>query len=287
MIDYDPRHWRSHFFDLRGSMVREIAYRVGLCALTAIAVSVAYHYHQDVAISDKPHQLLGPALSLLLVFRTNAANDRYWEGRRLWGGVVNSTRNLRRKAQAMLGSEPATVARLVEWTIAFTWAMRAHLIEAKALGPATGLSAEDQARALAASHVPVFVAGELTAIVVDAHRRGALTDFQQQQLDADIQALIDHLGGCERIDQTPLPFPYAVHLRRALLLYCVSLPFALVSLFHEWTVVVALIVAYVLMGIEEIGSEIEGPFGTRVNDLPLDTICTRLEANLRDPRNQP
>ncbi len=287
MIDYDPRHWRSHFFDLRGSMVREIAYRVGLCALTAIAVSVAYHYHQDVAISDKPHQLLGPALSLLLVFRTNAANDRYWEGRRLWGGVVNTTRNLRRKATAMLGDEPATVDRLVEWTIAFTWAMRAHLIEAKALGPATGLSAEDQARALAASHVPVFVAGELTAIVVDAHRRGVLTDFQQQQLDADIQALIDHLGGCERIDQTPLPFPYAVHLRRALLLYCVSLPFALVSLFHEWTVVVALIVAYVLMGIEEIGSEIEGPFGTRVNDLPLDTICTRLEAHLRDPRNQP
>ena len=287
MIDYDPRHWRSHFFDLRGSMVREIAYRVGLCALTAIAVSVAYHYHQDVAISDKPHQLLGPALSLLLVFRTNAANDRYWEGRRLWGGVVNTARNLRRKAAALLGNEPATVGRLVEWTIAFAWAMRAHLIEAKALGPATQLPAEDQARALAASHVPVLVAGEITAIVVDAHRRGALTDIQQQHLDADIQALIDHLGGCERIDQTPLPFPYAVHLRRALLLYCLSLPFALVSLFHEWTALVAVVVAYVLMGIEEIGSEIEGPFGTRVNDLPLDSICTRLEANLRDPRNQP
>ena len=78
----------------------------------------------------------------------------------------------------------------------------------------------------------------------------------------------------------------AVHLRRALVLYCLTLPFALVAVFGEWTVIPSLIVAYVLIGIEEIGTEIEGPFGRRENDLPLDRLCQRLEANLRDPKNK-
>lgn len=286
MIEYDPHRWRSHFFDIRGSLVREIAYRVLLCSLTAVLVSVAYHYHEDVAIPDKPHSLVGPALALLLVFRTNTANDRFWEGRRIWGGIVNTSRNLRRKADALFKDEPATAARLAEWTIAWFWAARTHLVAEKSVGPTTKLSAEEQARALAAPHVPAFVASELSNIIADARRRNAIGDIQQQMLDADVQALIDHIGACERIDTTPLPYAYAVHLRRALLLYCVTLPFALVSTFGEWTVLPSLIIAYVLIGIEEIGTEIEGPFGRRHNDLPLDRICQRLEANIREPKNK-
>ncbi len=287
MIEYDPHHWRSHFFDLRGSLVKEIAYRVGVCGLTAILVSVAYHYHEDVAVPDKLHLLIGPALALLLVFRTNTANDRYWEGRRLWGGIVNTARNLRRKSAVLFKDEPVLSARITEWTIGWFWAARGHLVQEKSVGPASQLPAEDQARALAASHVPVFVAGELTAIFDDGRKRGVLTDIQQQMLEADVSTLIDHIGGCERIDTTPLPYAYAVHLRRALVIYCGTLPFALVSNFGEWTVLASLIVSYVLIGIEEIGTEIEGPFGRRHNDLPLDRLCQRLEGNLRDPNNLP
>ncbi len=261
-------------------MVREIGYRVGLCALTAVAASLLHHYGLPSAMSDKPHLMVGPALALLLVFRTNTANDRYWEGRRLWGGIVNSARNLRRKA-AVLIAEPATVERLVEWSILFAWATRAHLIDRRAIGESSRLSAEDQAAALAAPHIPILAAERLTAIITDAKQRGVLTDVQQVAFDLDVQALVDHLGGCERIDSTPLPFAYAVHLRRALVLYCVSLPFALVSTFGEWSALVTFVIAYILIGIEEIGAEIEGPFGVRYNDLPLDAICTRLQDHLR------
>ncbi len=138
-------------------MVREIGYRVGLCALTAVAASLLHHYGLPSAMSDKPHLMVGPALALLLVFRTNTANDRYWEGRRLWGGIVNSARNLRRKA-AVLIAEPATVERLVEWSILFAWATRAHLIDRRAIGESSRLSAEDQAAALAAPHIPILAA---------------------------------------------------------------------------------------------------------------------------------
>jgi ion channel-forming bestrophin family protein len=286
VIEYDPHRWRSHFFDLRGSLVLEIAYRVGMVGLAAVAVSIAYHYHTDVAISDKPHSLIGPALALLLVFRTNTANDRYWEGRRLWGGIVNTTRNLRRKVDTLLRDEPATASLITEWTVAWVYAARNHLVAEANIGPASQLPAEAQTRALAAQHIPVHIAAQMSDAIEAARRRGVLSDIQQQMLEADVGALIDLLGGCERIDTTPLPYAYAVHLRRALVLYCFTLPFALVNAFGEWTVLVSLIVSYVLLGIEEIGTEIEGPFGRRHNDLPLDALCQRLEANLRNPTNK-
>ena len=285
MIDYDPHHWRSHFFDLKGSMVREIAYRVGLCALIATAVSTADHYHWSVGLPDKAHTLLAPALGLLLVFRTNSANDRYVEGRRLWGGIVNTSRNLRRKATQLLAPEVA--AHIVEWTIAFAWATRHHLNDKKELPEGLALPPESAATVLAANHPPTAAAFQISKILVAQRTAGKLTDIQHQMLDADVQALIDHLGGCERIKSTPLPFAYAVHLRRALILYCLTLPFALVDTFHDWTVVVSVLVSYVLIGIEEIGTEIEEPFGDRHNDLPLDRICTNLSAQLRDPSNTP
>lgn len=261
-------------------MVREIAYRLLVCVVIASAVSIIDHYWRPLAINGQPHALIAPALSLLLVFRTNAANDRFWEGRRLWGGIVNSTRNLRRKAEAMLPA--ATVTQLVEWSVAFAWSTRHRLVDEKGLGPDSKLPAEDQAAALSAGHTPVYCGRRLTTLITEAKAAGQISDIQQQMLDGEVDELIDHLGGCERIDQTPLPFAYAVHLRRSLVLYCASLPFALVAVFHEWTVLVSLLISYILIGIEEIGTEIEGPFGRRENDLPLDAICTRLAANLRD-----
>src|SRR5262249_43181915 len=162
----------SHFFDLKGSMVREIAYRVGLCALISIGVSVSYHFHADVAINDKSHVLIGPALSLLLVFRTNSANDRYTEGRRIWGGIVNSSRTLRRKARTMLAAEPATVDAIVEWTIAFAWATRERLLGSKSMGPDSKLPVEVRAAALEASSPPTAAAAQISRLVFDARARG-------------------------------------------------------------------------------------------------------------------
>jgi putative membrane protein len=99
-------------------------------------------------------------------------------------------------------------------------------------------------------------------------------------LDQNVVALIDAVGGCERIRKTPLPFLYVVHLRRALVIYCFSLPFALVDTFGWATVLDVALVAYTYFGIEEIGVEIEGPFGHDENDLPLKDICDSIHKNL-------
>lgn len=282
MIDYDPHKWRTHFFDIRGSMVRVIIYRVLFCTMVAAVITYLHHEHIELGISERAHSLIGVALGLLLVFRTNASYDRFWEGRKQWGSIVNETRNLVRSASVLLAKEPELVARVVRWTIAFAWASLFHLRGQKNLGPGkNALPIQDVGAVEAAQHPPLAVTRELSALLADAQARGVITDVQQMALDANVKELVDYLGACERIHGTPLPFAYVVHLRRALMLYCVTLPFALLPVFGYGTVLGTAAIAYTLFGIEEIGVEIEDPFGTDDNDLPLDRICSNIDRNLR------
>ncbi|MFB1482324.1 bestrophin family protein [Corallococcus sp. RDP092CA] len=281
MVEYDPHRWWSYFHYLRGSMVKEIVGRVLLCVLWA-AVVVGFHRHvRDVGTPPTVHTLAGISLSLLLVFRTNASYDRFWEGRKLWGGIVNETRNLARAAEVFLGRTPLYAA-LVHWTAAFPFATAAWLRgQQRHLGAHTdALPAGEVADVLKAQHVPLAVARRMTAVLDAGRRRGLYPEYVQMQLDQNVQQLIDYLGGCERIHRTPMPFAYMVHLRRALILYCFTLPFALVDTFGWVTVLATFVVAYVFFGIEEIGVEIEDPFGTDDNDLPLDAICQNVQNNL-------
>jgi putative membrane protein len=149
------------------------------------------------------------------------------------------------------------------------------------LGPmATRLPPEEVAVVLNAAHIPSAVAGRIKALLVGAVSRGELTDYRMVALDANLQMLVVQLGTSERIRTTPLPFAYVVHLRRALVLYCLTLPFALVGQFGWQTVLYTLLFTYVFCGIEEIGVEIENPFGTDLNDLPLERLCKGVEHDL-------
>jgi putative membrane protein len=282
VVDYDPHSWSQHFFDIRGSMVREIGYRVLLCLLVAAGVTYAHHEHVELAISEKGHALIGVALGLLLVFRTNSSYDRFWEGRKQWGAIVNETRNLARATTVLLAKDPELAARVVRWTIAFTWSTMFHLRGQRDLGPGKDALPHGEARvAEEAAHPPLFAARTISATLEEARRRGVIDSYQQVYLDQNVQLLVDCMGACERIRNTPLPFAYVVHLRRALMLYCLTLPFALLETFGYGTIVVSTVIAYILFGIEEIGVEIEDPFGVDDNDLPLDGICRTIDRNLR------
>ncbi len=281
MIDYDPHDWYTHLFDIKGSMVREIIGRVGACVLWSVAV-VAFHlFVFPVGMPSTVHGLVGFALGLLLVFRTNSSYDRFWEGRKFWGGIVNETRNLARGAKVHLKDDPALRNGVIRWTIAFAYAAMNGLRGRDGVG-AVGLRLESEAveTAVAAPHTALEVATRITARLVEARDRGLISDYVLVALDQNVQLLVDYLGGCERIRRTPLPFAYMVHLRRALILYCFTLPFALVGDFGWMTVLDTLGVAYIFFGIEEIGVEIEDPFGEDDNDLPLDRICAMIDENL-------
>ncbi|HEX2574371.1 MAG TPA: bestrophin family ion channel [Polyangia bacterium] len=281
MIDYDAHRWWPHLFDIRGSMVRQIGYRVLATVVWSAAIVAIDQTYHDIDMPPTVHSLLGVALGLLLVFRTNASYDRFWEGRRMWGGMVNETRNLARLGHSLLSEAPGLYQELVQWTIAFAYASMHHLRGQKSFGPMVErLPREALERAIALGNAPLGASLEMTRRITQARQQGLISDVQQDMLDRNVQLLVDYLGACERINKTPLPFAYVVHLRRALLLYCLSLPSALVTSFGWWTVPANLFVSYTFYGIEEIGVQIEDPFGTDDNDLPLERICAGIDTTL-------
>ena len=280
MIEYDAHDWRTHLFDIKGSMVREIMGRVLTCVVWATGVVAFHHFVHPVSVPSTVHSLVGVALGLLLVFRTNASYDRFWEGRRLWGGIVNETRNLARASRALLRDDPELYRSLVRWTVAFAYASMHRLRGTSGLGSTTDLPPGEVEAVEKAQHVPLAIAVRMSALLTEARDRGRISDYLLAMLDQNVQLLIDYLGACERIHSTPLPFVYVVHLRRALILYCFTLPLALVGEYGWAAIIDTLLVSYVFFGIEEIGVEIEDPFGLDANDLPLEDICAKIESNL-------
>lgn len=281
MIAYDPHSWRE-LFDLRGTMLAAISRRAGSILLVAAVVTVLHFKWRRLGIPETAHALLGFSLSLLLVFRTNASYDRFWEGRKIWGGIVNTSRNLTRVLGVYLAQQPQLLHRLLRLVIAFPYAAMNELRGLRGLGPIEKELDADECRALlAAHHVPTAVVTSISTALREARDQGALSDFVLVEIDRNNHSLIDSIGACERIHKTPLPFAYVVHLRRALALYCATLPFALLDRFGWATIGIASLVSTVLFGIEEIGVEIEDPFGVDPNDLPLEQICAGIEAHVR------
>ena len=164
--------------------------------------------------------------------------------------------------------------------MAFAYASMHQLRGTSGLGTTTGLPTREVEAMRGAPHVPLAVATRISALLVEARDKGRISDYLLTMLDHNLQLLVDSLGACERIHGTPLPFVYVVHLRRALILYCFTLPLALVGEYGWAAIIDTLLVAYVFFGIEEIGVEIEDPFGLDANDLPLEAICAKIEANL-------
>lgn len=292
MIEYDPHNWRSHLFDIKGSMLREIRLRVLIPLLWAAVATAAYEWWQwDIKPADRHtllpttiHVLIGTALGMLLVFRTNSSYDRFWEGRKMWGCIINESRNLARLGSVVLAGVPDVRLRMFAWLKAFPVAAMQQLRgKVKELGAACDeIPSEELSRALGQQNVALAISRQITLCLAEARERGAISEYLFVALDQNVQLLVDYLGACERIHRTPMPFAYMVHVRRVILLYCYTLPLALVKDFGWWTIPASLFVAFVLLGIEEIGVEIEDPFGTDDNDLPLEKFCELIRRNVEE-----
>lgn len=186
-----------------------------------------------------------------------------------------------RGAAVHLRRDPVLLDHVIRWTGVFPYAVKNVLRGTEGLGPiADELPRAELEWVLRSEHPPLSIATRISSRLVKARDKGLISDIILAALDQNVQQLVDYLGGCERINTTPLPFSYMVHLRRLLILYCFTLPFALVEPLGWLSVVATLSVAYTFFGIEEIGVEIENPFGYDVNDLALEDLCTRIAKDL-------
>jgi ion channel-forming bestrophin family protein len=284
--DPDRLSWMQYTLRLRGSVIPAVFPRTLLCGLFAVLIS-AIHIRIPVNIPALASVVSNVVLGLMLVFRTNTAYERFWEGRKLWGSVTNASRNLARHIWVTIPDrtpqDRQAKRAALDLIVAFAVTMKLHLrreIINEELQPL--LSAPQYENLQGMNNPPLEVAFWIQDYLQQQHDSDRLNIHQLISLQQLLNTLVDCLGGCERILKTPIPMAYAIHLKQLLLIYCFTLPFQFVTQLGWWTAAVVMLVSFTLFGIEAIGMEIENPFGRDYNDLPLDTICDAMKRNIDD-----
>lgn len=266
MISYDPKNWIGILLDFpRSPIFRTLFLDVlGAGAYAALVVWLETDIIR-VAVPLGPSflSILGIILGLLLVFRTNTAYDRWWEGRRLWGQLVNVSRGL---ARQLAGAPLERRARYASILTEFPSMLAAHLRRAPGVG---------------GPHLPGGLLSELHVEVRADVEAGTLGPDARLVLAPLLQQFDDIMGACERIKNTPIPFSYSSYVKQFVLLYAIVMPFGLVKEFGYGTVIACMFTFFATMGLELLAGEIEEPFGTDRNDLPLDDIAGVIARDVR------
>ncbi|MBS2014041.1 MAG: hypothetical protein JST00_14220 [Deltaproteobacteria bacterium] len=273
--------WREAFA-LHGAATTRVMPRTLVFTALAAAVALVHRSVPSIAIRVDTLEASGLVLGLLLVFRTAAGYERWWEARKLWGEIVNQSRNLVVSARAFGPPERVWQRELTRWVAAFSHATRATLQDQRAQPELTALlGTTEAARLRAAEHMPSYVAGRIAALLRRARDEGGLDPFAFIQLDRERAALLEHEGGCERILKTPIPKVYSVTIRRFVVFYLCAVPFALVATTGLFAPLYALFIAYPILSLEQIGAELQNPFVERsLSHLDLRAICGAIQKNL-------
>ena len=226
------------------------------------------------------YSLIGFVISLLLVFRTNTAYDRWWEGRKKWGEMVNDSRNLAVKISTLQFSpeENDFFRRMIS---NFTYATKEHLRRNINLDE---LQLTDDERTVLEKkkHVPVEIIHLMFQKMNQLKEDGKLSEVQYLAINENLDSLIDSLGACERILNTPIPFSYSLFLKKFIFIYTTTMPLAFVTTFGYFSAFIATFIFYILVSMEVLAEEIEDPFGDDDNDLPTDQLCETIRGNVNE-----
>ena len=285
MIAYDSRKWLKPVLMFH----RADTFRTLFPLLIVVGAYTAVVDYIEITYLDLPasssvsnitlmHSILGFALSLLLVFRTNTAYDRWWEGRKLWGQLVNVSRNLAVRITAYVPQDAATRQLFAQAIGTFPHELRLHLQEQQTRFEQLQPAADGLEGLTTERHIPSQIVERMQRRVQELRRRDAIDGDQLIVLNTDITAFLDICGACERIKNTPIPYTYSSFIKKFIVIYVVTLPLGFVFSLNYWSIPVVMFIFYVLASLELIAEEIEGPFGTDDNDLPLE----KLAAMIRD-----
>ncbi len=273
MITYNPKSWWGLIFQFHKSDT----FRRLLPNMLTIALFSASVGYLDQAVfpgilqpTNVVHSLLGFVISLLLVFRTNTAYERWWEGRRWWGQLVNTSRNIALALNAYLPKNDPLRGPIAETLTQFAVTLKDHLrdLPFEITGPIR--------------HGPNALSAELFGQIERLRYTGSITPEQFRTLIDEVQTLADICGGCERIKKTPIPYSYNLFIKKFIFAYIMTMPFVFVHDFGYWTTLFTTFMFYVLGSLEILAEEVENPFGTDPNDLPTDEIAETIGRNVHE-----
>ncbi|AFZ12717.1 hypothetical protein Cri9333_1832 [Crinalium epipsammum PCC 9333] len=283
------KNWFILAFQIKGSVIPVIYQRVIGFGVFSFIISVLYYFNLPVSQPIFASIIPSIVLGLLLVFRTNTAYERFWEGRRLWGNLGNDARNLAWQIGAMMNDiEPEDRAKriaVLRLVAAFLVACKLYLRSEPVNRELEQLMSRSQYLQLKTiNNPPLQITFWIADYLQQQYQRGnAVLHYSHVVfLQTTVKSMMESLGHCERILRTPLPLAYSIHLKQLLLIYCLLLPFQLVKDLGWGTGIFVGLISFTLLGIEEIGLEIENPFGYDPNDLPLDTICDTIKYDIEE-----
>lgn len=274
----------NEVFTLHNSVTPCIKWRmIAFGSLATLIWAVGTYTHFIPKTDIAPYELVGAALAVLLMLRTNTGYDRWYEGRKLWGGIVNQSRNLAQIGLVYGPRDRGWREEFISWVAAFPHACRHSLRGETAIDDMNGLlGREDCAKLGEAQHLPLYVSNRIARLLQEALDAGQMDRFAFMQAEQQRNQLIDHIGACERILKTPLAAALSVKIRRFLFLYLVALPFGIFDRAGMATPLIVMLVAYPLLSLDQISIELQNPFSKlRLSHLPLDDICMTIQKNLQ------
>ncbi|GAA4913967.1 bestrophin family protein [Mucilaginibacter defluvii] len=280
MISYNPKEWFRFIFTIhRADTLRELFPLLIAVAVYAVVVEFlmteVFRVTPDSALVKISyiHQTIGFLFSLLLAFRINSAYDRWWEGRKLWGSLVNNSRNLAIKLK-YLTDKPEDVAFFNFAIPLYARALMHHLRDKYHPEEQSFIGINPN------KHVPNQIAAAIIGRIYELNKQGLINQEQLLSLNPELTSFTDICGACERIKKTPIPFSYSVFIKKFIFTYIMTLPFAWAFTLSYYVVPFVAFILFVFASVELIAEEIENPFGTDANDLPLQTISDNIRLHV-------
>ena len=285
MINYNPKNWFKLIFEFHKSdTFRSLLWVLILIAVYAFAVVyIEINFRGDFHSTILVHSLLGYVIGLLLVFRTNTAYERWWEGRKQWGALVNSSRNFSMQINAILPKEDKDNREFFDTMIRnYVYALKDHLRDSKNMDVFVENKIFQKSILKNKEHWPNYIASLMHEKVQELYRKDIISGDHLIVLDKELKSFTDILGACERIKNTPIPYSYNMFIKKFIFVYVITLPFGLVSDFQYWAIPITIFLLYVLGSMELLAEEIEDPFGTDANDLPTDELSEKISSNVEE-----
>jgi putative membrane protein len=281
--------WLQLAIDLRNSVIRSIWRRVIATMIFSLIIVIAYHQGFAVNQPTLAGLIPGVVLGLLLVFRTNTAYERFWEGCKIWYNLVSASRILCRNIWVIVPVNKPEDLKLKISTIRLVGLLIIAIklnLRNEDVDDLKEIITQDQYWQLkTVNNIPVRIINWIAEYFGKLYNEkydmaNIIVNRSFIELNRSLDQITLLIGDSQRLLDTPLPKAYAIHLKHLLLLYCFALPFQFVQPLDWLTIPTVGIISFALLGIEDIGEEIENPFGYDRNDLPLDRFCQELQAEI-------
>lgn len=289
MIDYNPKAWfslitHSYSRHVMRTLRPALLFMAGYSAVCCYLILDVFRLHEkDFHSTIAMHSLLGIVLGLFLVFRTNSAYDRWWEGRKLWGQMVNNSRNLSFKINAFLPKDDLENRKYFGQMIPnFVISVKDHLRNDAKINSLEKTDDNFFEKFKNVKHIPNILSSMLYGRVNELYVKKAISGDQLLLIDRELKEFSDILGGCERIKNTPIPYSYSMYIKKFIFIYIITLPFGFVTQTEYVTIPIVVLISFVMFSVELIAEEIEDPFGNDINDLPTDELAIKIRDNVRE-----